>query len=153
MERTDSLGQVYALTGIQAYISVNNNLLTVGEPIVDNAPAFQLPDQPSTFTVAMDASSGTFGLTYTPPAAGDYVLVYATRPMSDGRMFAAKAEYKLIKVADSEAVSPLALGTEYINRFGTITGKEGEKVFVRLIAVSAAGFASTPLQSSTVIVA
>lgn len=153
MERQDSLGQTYTLTGIQAYISVNNNLLTVGGTPVANAPAYQLPDHSSPYSFASAAGAGTVTLTYTPPDPGDFILVYATRPMSDGRMFAAKSEYKLIDVADESDASPLSLGSEYSARFGSITGKAGEKIFFRLIRISAAGFASTPLQTSAIIAA
>lgn len=151
--RTDSLGQTYTLTGIQAYISVNNNMLTVGGTPVANAPAFQLPDNSAPFSVAAAAAAGTVALTFTPPDPGDFLLVYATRPMSDGRMFASRSEYKLVVVADESNTSPLSIGTEYVNRFGSITGKAGEKIFFRLIRVSATGFASTPLQSSSIIAA
>lgn len=151
MERTDSLGQTYSLTGIQAYISVNNNLLTTGGTIVANAPAFQLPDQAAAFSAAIGAAAGTFALTYVEPEPTDSILVYATRPMSDGRMFAARSEYKLLDVLIEGDASPFALGGAYVSRFGTITGKAGEKVFIRLVYVSAAGFAATPLQSSAII--
>lgn len=39
MTRTDSLGQTYTLTGQQAYISVNRNLVTVGGTPTASAPS------------------------------------------------------------------------------------------------------------------
>ena len=151
MERTDSLGQTYSMTGIQAFISVNNNLLTVGEAAVDDAPAYQLPDQPASGVATIGAGLSSFSIAFTPPASGDFILVYATRPMSAGRMFAARSEYKLIAILDDASTSPEAAATAYISRFGSFASKAGEKVFLRLIAISAEGFASTPIQSSSII--
>jgi len=37
--RTDSLGQTYTLTGLQAYVSVNRNLVTIGGAAVTTAPS------------------------------------------------------------------------------------------------------------------
>ena len=43
MTRTDSLGAVYTLTGLQAYIAVNRNLATVGGTALTTAPTFTPP--------------------------------------------------------------------------------------------------------------
>ena len=43
MTRTDSLGNVYTLTGLQAYESVNRNIATYGGSTVADAPAFTPP--------------------------------------------------------------------------------------------------------------
>lgn len=151
MTRQDSLGQTYSLTGLQAFISVNTNLLNAGQSIITNAPALQLPDAVPTFSVAMGAAGGTAALTFTPPGGDEWYLIFATRPVSDGRQFASRSEFKLIDVLDETATSPDALGPEYIARFGAITGKAGEKVFWRIIRVSAFGFASTHVQESSII--
>src|SRR5213594_7639 len=43
MTRTDSLGQTYALTGFQAYCSLNNNNLAAGNAVVSDAPVLTTP--------------------------------------------------------------------------------------------------------------
>lgn len=151
MERQDSLGQTYTLTGLQAYISVNHNLQTTAQTLVTNAPALQLPDVPAVGTLTISAAGGTVSLAYTPPADGEFVLVFVSRPVSDGKMFLSSSEYKLIKVAANADTSPIALGTLYTTRFGSITGKAGDKVFLRLVTVNAKGFASTHIQSTAII--
>lgn len=43
MTRLDTLGNSYTLTGLQAYTSVNRNLLTVGGAVSPTAPTFLTP--------------------------------------------------------------------------------------------------------------
>lgn len=43
MVRNDTLGQSYTLTGLQAYTSLNRNLLTTGLAVLSTAPAFTQP--------------------------------------------------------------------------------------------------------------
>ena len=153
MERQDSLGQTYSLTGLQAFISLNNNLITAGQAAIGTAPAMGTPDAPTVLGATIDASAGTVSVLFNPPAAGEFLAVYATRPMSDGRQFASSSEFKLLTVLDDAGTSPVALGTEYVNRFGVITGKTGDRVFLRAKTINAVGQASTHKQISTVIVA
>lgn len=153
MERTDSLGQTFTLTGIQAYISVNNNKLTASGTTTDNAPTYQLPDQPVLGTIAFAAGAGTMTVDAGTPPAGDFIAIYATRPMSDGRNFAAKSEFKLLQVIDDSQIGAANVAAAYTTRFGSITGKAGEKIFIRLVALTDFGFASTPIQGSSIIAA
>lgn len=54
MTRTDSLGQVYTLTGLQAYISLNRNLYTSGATSsIADAPAWAPPAGPLTLTATI----------------------------------------------------------------------------------------------------
>lgn len=152
MVRTDSLGQTYTLTGLQAYVSVNQNRSTIGSSGLSDAPAFALPDAAIVANVAPDASTGVINLNFTPPAAGEFLLVYMSRPVSAGINFLPKSAYKLVAVLDSTATSPEDLGSQYVTRFGTIVGKDGERIFTRVIRVSADGFAATPVQTIGLIV-
>lgn len=152
MERTDSLGITYSLTGIQAYISVNRNLETIGATAVAFAPAFTGPDQALVVAATASAAGGTLAVTFSPSeTAGLFTVIEATRPMSDGRRFAARSEFKQIAVLDDTITSPAALGAAYVARFGSIAGKAGEKIFLRSYIITELGFASTPLQNSVII--
>lgn len=51
ISRQNSIGQTYTLTGLQAFESVNRNLLTVGAPIVSVAPAFTPPSPLTSMTL------------------------------------------------------------------------------------------------------
>lgn len=55
MTRTDTLGSTYSLTGFQAYVSVNQNILSYGGTQVDDAPALALPNAPATVTLTVGA--------------------------------------------------------------------------------------------------
>jgi hypothetical protein len=56
MNRTDSLGQTYTLTGQQAFVSVNTNLLTIGQAAVSAAPAFSPPAPIASITITATAA-------------------------------------------------------------------------------------------------
>jgi hypothetical protein len=53
--RNDSLGQTYTLTGSQAFMSINRNLLTLGGAILSDAPAYSPPA--SLLSVTVTATS------------------------------------------------------------------------------------------------
>lgn len=83
--QTDSLGNSVAWTGHQAYVGLNSRLLlagaaAVGLPPITNAPAALLTMTP-TVTEPSDVS---IAYTTTPLAAGNRLLVWATRPGSAG---------------------------------------------------------------------
>lgn len=54
--RTDSLGQTYDLTGFQAYLLVNRNLLTYGGTTVSDAPAYSPPAAITSATLTATSS-------------------------------------------------------------------------------------------------
>lgn len=49
--RTDSLGQTYTLTGLQAYTLCNRNLVYIGAAVISAAPALAIPPTLATVTV------------------------------------------------------------------------------------------------------
>lgn len=51
MIRTDSLGQTYDLTGLQAYEAINRNLFTYGSSSTSTAPLYAPPAALATATV------------------------------------------------------------------------------------------------------
>jgi len=53
--RSDSLGRTYTLTGLQAYISINQTLFQLGVAQVSSAPAYTSPA--NLLTVAVTATS------------------------------------------------------------------------------------------------
>jgi hypothetical protein len=56
ISRQNSIGTTYTLTGLQAYESVNRNLLTVGGAIVDTAPAYTQPAAIASLTVTASST-------------------------------------------------------------------------------------------------
>lgn len=147
MQRTDSLGQTYTLTGLQAYIAVNNNLLDAGEAVVSAAPALNSPVGLLTATVT--STGGTLSLAYTatPLSASNKLFVFASPQRSAGRKF--EGDYRLIFVSAAAAASPANILAAYTARFGAPV--VGNKIFFSL-QVHVGGFVSAPLLTSHVVV-
>lgn len=140
IQRTDSLGQVYSLTGFQAYCLVNNNKLAAGDAIVSSAPLLVDPGTLLTATVTLTSAAFSIAYTTTPLAAGVRLFVFTSPQRSAGRNF--EGDYRLISVTAAAAASPANVLTPYTNRLGApVTGM---KVFMSLVLYQA-GFQGPPL--------
>lgn len=148
MVRTDSLGQSYDLTGFQAFVSVNNNLLAAGEATVDDAPALTTPDSLVTATITLeDTPTLSIAYTATPLPAAHRLFVFASPQRSVGRTF--ENDFRLVFVSAAAAASPANALAGYQARFGNPV--LGNKIFFSLV-VHNAGFTSSPLIASAVVV-
>lgn len=146
MNRTDSLGQSYNLTGFMAYCSVNNNLVASGAAVVSAAPVLSTPATLLTMTITLTAASFSIAYTPTPLPAATKVFVFCSPQRSAGRNF--EADYRLIQVSAAAAASPAVALTAYTARFGVPV--VGNKIFVSLVSVFG-GFESGPLLGSAVV--
>lgn len=146
MTRTDSLGQSYSLTGLQAYISVNSTNLAAGNAVVSAAPALSTPGSLLTVTPTLTSAAFSIAYTATPLGAGARAFIFASPQRSAGRSF--EADYRLIAVTAAAAASPANIFTAYSARLGTPV--TGNKIFMQL-QVYTAGFLSAPILSSAVI--
>lgn len=146
MTRTDSLGQTYALTGFDAYVSINNNKVAAGDAIVADPPL--LTDPGALATITPTATIATFSVAYTatPLGAGVRAFVYASPPRSAGRIF--EADFRLIQVTAAAAASPASIFTNWSARFGAPV--VGQKIFVS-VATYTNGFVGVPLVSSLIV--
>jgi len=117
MSRTDSLGQTYALTGFQAYCSVNNNNLAAGNAVVSAAPALITPTGLLTATITLTAAALSIAYTPTPLGTGIRLFSFASPQRSAGRNF--EADFRLIAVSAAAAASPANIFTAYSARLGT----------------------------------
>jgi hypothetical protein len=149
MSRTDSLGQVYTLTGFQAYCSVNNTLAAGGDTLLSDAPALETPTGLATMTVT-SAGGGSPALsvayTPTPSGAGNRIFIRFSPQRSSGRSF--EGDYRLLVVTAANAASPSNALSAYQARFGTpVTGR---RIFVSATVVTS-GFESVPFASSVVV--
>lgn len=131
--RTDSLGQTYNLTGLQAYVSANQNLGLVGGSAVSTAPALNIPAVPTTFSFTADASPQTLSLSSSVPSAGMFFVVEMTACVSAGRSFQPRSAYKRIFVVDDTFTSPSSILTEYTAIYGALVA--GTKIFGRACQV------------------
>jgi hypothetical protein len=146
MTRTDSLGQGYSLTGLQAYVSVNSLNLAAGNARVDAAPALTTPAALTTTTITLTNAAFSIAYTTTPLGAGARLFAYASPQRSAGRSF--ESDYRLIAVSAAAAASPANIFTAYSARLGTPV--TGNKIFIRL-EVYQGGFISAPLLAAQVI--
>lgn len=146
MSRTDSLGQVYTLTGFLAYVSVNNSNLKAGNAVVSAAPALSTPAGLLTATITLTAAAFSIAYTTTPLAAGVRLFAFASPQRSAGRAF--EADYRLISVSAAAAASPADIFTPYAARLGTPV--VGNKIFVSLVNYSL-GFLSAPFNVATIV--
>ena len=150
MTRTDSLGQAQSLTGFQAYCSVNNLNLLVGNAAVGDAPAITTPT--ALLTVTPTAAHGTpaFSVAFTPTplAAGQKVIVRAGPQRSAGRAF--ESDFRVMFIGAAASASPANILTAYQAKFGTPS--TGARLFVSA-SVYDTGFESLPFITNCIVAA
>jgi hypothetical protein len=146
MTRTDSLGQSYTLTGLQAYASVNNNLMLVGAARINDAPL--LVEPAAIESVTPTATSSTFSIAWTPTplGSGERILVYASPQVSAGVTY--QGDLRFIQASAAAATSPLSIFTAWSGRFGAPIA--GNRIFVSVARYSG-GFLSARLAASLVV--
>lgn len=146
MNRTDSLGQSYNLTGFMAYCSVNNLKAAAADASVSDAPALSTPSALLTATITLTAASFSIAYTPTPLPANTRVFCFVSPQRSAGRQF--EADYRLLQVSTAAAASPINALAAYTARFGVPV--VGNRIFVSLVTYFG-GFESGPLLSSAVV--
>ena len=146
MTRTDSLGQTYDLTALQAFVAVNSLNLAAGNASVDVAPILTAPTALLTATVTATTTAHSVAYTTTPLGSGARLFVYASPQRSAGRAF--ESDYRLVAVSAAAAASPLDFESAYQARFGVLVA--GYRVFYKL-QVYTLGFLSAALDTSVVV--
>jgi hypothetical protein len=147
VQRTDSLGQTYDLTGLGAFCMININNLDAGNAVVDDAPAVISPA--GLLTAVITTTGGVLSVAYTatPLAAGTRLFTYASPQRSQGRNF--ENDLRLIAVSAAAAASPANILAAYSARFGAPV--VDNKIFFSF-QVYDGGFLSAPLLKSTVVI-
>jgi len=144
--RTDALGQVYGLTGFQAYLSVNNNNLAAGNAVVPDAPLLLTPAAISTATVTLTSAAFSIAFTTTPLGAGERLFAYTSMQRSAGRGF--EGDMRLVAISAAALASPMDIHAAYLARFGTRIA--GQRIFITLQRY-VGGFLSGPLLISQLV--
>jgi hypothetical protein len=144
--RTDTLGQPYDLTGLQAFILTRRNLFTIGQAYVSTPAAYAPPNALTTFTMANAVGVITATWTPTPLGASEYIVIEATRPVSPGISFMPRGAYKTIFVGAAASASPQVLTAQYAAVFGA--PPNGTKVFARAYVINSNGYASVRAQTT-----
>ncbi len=143
MNRSDSLGQSYNLTGFLAYVSVNNNNVAAGNAIVADAPVLTTPSALLTAVITLTSAAMSIAYTATPLSAGSRLFSYVSPQRSAGRNF--ENDFRLLAVSAAAAASPAVLLTAYTAKFGIPV--TGNKIFFSF-RVYNGGFLSGPLTTS-----
>lgn len=150
MTRRDTLGQEYTLTGLQAYTSVNRNLILIGDDPTPTAPALDMPPDLTDVDVA-SLTAAAFTIDWTAALDGDWIVFEATAPVSPGRSFFPRSEYKLVQINDDTAEPPTTIHAAYLSIFGARA--VGTKIGVRVRLISGAGFAGPAVLTSGIVAA
>lgn len=149
--KTDIFGDIRNPSGANLYQRLNNNLLAVGEAIINTAPQPQDVPTEEIDSLEIDILNDTFDLTFAavnPEATS--IKIFATAGQSQGKNFVS-SEYRQIGVGDISAAAAVDLWADYVAKFGNPT--VGAKVFVKAIFVNPeTGQASTQQSISATVV-
>lgn len=117
----DVFGNSQVLTGLQLFQRVNRNLQECTVATIDDAPPDQGVATINAISVVASAGAQTIVLTFdpTPVGAPEYMLVFATAPMSPGKAFY-KPLLRFISVLSSGTATGQGLANNYIAKFGAI---------------------------------
>ena len=147
LTRTDSLGQTYTLSGIQAYVSVNAVNVAAGNAVVADAPALTTPATLLTNVITLTAAALSIAYTATPLAAGVRLFSFASPQRSAGRNY--ESDYRLIAVSAAAAASPANIYAAYVARLGVPV--VGNRIFFQF-QLYQAGFLGAAVKASQVVV-
>lgn len=114
----NKFGQDYTASGYQLYMSVNQNLLNIGQAVVTTPPTPSDLVPTPVITVAPNMSGDKFEMTGSVPS-GYIMTVYASSNMSNGRSFE-QGRMKAIKQLPAGTSFPYVLDSYYVDLFGPI---------------------------------
>lgn len=146
IQRSDSLGTSYDMTGFGAYCLVNLNRLAAGDAVLTDAPLYLPPADLTTITLTVTTSTMSLAYTPTPLGAGERMFTFVSPMVSAGRFY--NGNFRLLAVTAAAAASPANIFSAYQTRFGTPV--TGSRIFVSAQRYSN-GFVSAPLVTSVVV--
>lgn len=143
LRRSDSLGQQYRLSGLQAYLQFNLWRALMGLTPQDNPPpALTAPTPVSITGVTLVAGPpAELNLAFSPTPYSGALAVWATAPISRGINFVAPSRYRIITVRrpatfGGTLTSPINILADYTAKFGIPSSE---------LAGKRVAFALTPL--------
>lgn len=116
---TDVFGQTYHLHGYALYVLVNQNLVRLGEAIMDNAPAALSCGSPGGATLAFNGGALLEADSTIAPATHEHAVVWAAAPCSPGiTVFGRK--YRIIDTFAAGLAGPWDIKSKYETKFGLL---------------------------------
>lgn len=114
----NKFGMPYVPSGYQLYMSVNNNMLNIGEAKLTAPPSpSELTPTPA-FTIATGVGPALLMLDGDIPL-GYKLVLYATSNQSTGRSLE-KGRLKAIGIYDDPSLFPLNITAQYVNVYGSV---------------------------------
>lgn len=154
----NKLGEERFYSGEQLFITLNRNMQSAGQPLLESpaAPAGTI----AVVSATMTANNGTALTIDSATLSGDsdtnfQVVVMASAPLSAGIFRPSRSKFKNIQVVSSTEIASADLVQAYSAVYGTdtIDDNVGSKLFLRMYVVNiTTGERSPALQISTVIV-
>lgn len=157
IQRLDSLGQPYTLSGAQAYNSVNFYRVLAAQAILADAPAFDAPTTLLTLTLSASSIALSLAFTPTPLGANNRLVIFATPNQSAGKNFfghpgvpaQSPGLYKLIVIGAAATASPQNILAAYTALVGPpITGM---KISAQAFVLSPNFLPGAPLRSDAIV--
>lgn len=115
--KTNKFGEVKSLTGMNWFISINQNRLTMGLGTYSQPPTYALPSAPPAFTVTLTA--GVLSVTFSPnfQPTGTDLFIWTTQPVSRVSQKLRNA-YRLTKVETGDNYGTIDLTTAWETTHG-----------------------------------
>lgn len=138
-------------SGFNLYVALNSNIAIAGGTAIDVPPIKVDLGYESTFSATAVNATGVVTLTFAPAiAAGTVAVIEATPSLSPGLSFV-KNKFRIIKIAVTGDVSPLAVTAEYAAKFGA-PGDAGQKIHFRAKLIDTASGLVGAVVSTTAVI-
>jgi hypothetical protein len=136
-------GDSLILSGIQAYVRLNNLLLNAGASIIDTPPADLGITGLSSINATAAAGTPAFSIAFTPTPLDTNVALYvsASPQMSPGRTFG-QSLLRFIAASAGAAASPFNALNAYTGKFGSLIA--GKHILVKVQAIDKVKGSITP---------
>lgn len=131
--RTNIFGDSHNPSGKNLYVQLNKNILAAGGDLLDLAPEKIEMAILGLTSVTIDISSTSCTLAYDGTITGFAVQVSATPQLTQGTSNA-KNKFRAIYTVAGGSISPTALYSAYVAKFGTPTAGANIQFAVKLIA-------------------
>lgn len=149
----NSLGAQYTPSGAQYFVGLNVNRLQIGIAVATTPPALEQAAVITSASVVSTGSTGVQTVTFAPAiASGKFYILEATAPMSAGKAFVGRSQFKAIAVLSNTDTSPYVATSAYAAVFGGITANDvGKRIAWRLTPVGSSGQKGAPLNFTNVV--
>lgn len=149
----DPLGQTYRPSGPQFYVGLNQVRLAVGLASTSTPVTPDVAAVVTSSSATAVGSTGAVTVTFAPAiGSGAFYELSATAPVSAGRSYFGKSQYRVIAYLDNADTSPFTATTAYAAVFGSVTtGTSGKKIAFKLTPIDSKGFRGTPFMFEAIV--